>query len=51
MKKYKLIGYRPVGIYYNTPREEIAEYRNGSWYNIRSNKEIVNFVIEKVVEL
>lgn len=29
--KYRLIGYQPVGIGYNIPREEIAECKNGYW--------------------
>jgi hypothetical protein len=49
--KYKLIGYQPVGIEYNVPRTEIAEWRNGYWYPYGSGKKIVNFIIEKVFEL
>jgi hypothetical protein len=49
--KYKLIGYQPVGIDYNVPRTEIAEWKNGYWYPYGCGKIIVNFVIEKVVEL
>lgn len=49
--KYKLIGYQPVGINYNVSREEIAEWKNGSWYPFGSGKMIKNFVIEKVILL
>lgn len=49
--KYKLIGYQPVGIDYTVPREEIAGWKNGYWYPYGCGKMIVNFVIERVVEL
>lgn len=50
-KKYKLIGYQPVGFHYNVPREETAEWKNGYWYPYGCGKRIVNFIIEKVVEI
>jgi hypothetical protein len=49
--KYKLIGHQPVGIDYNVPRTEIAEWKNGYWYPYGCKKRIVNFVIKEVVEL
>jgi hypothetical protein len=49
--KYKLSGYQPVGISYNIPREEIAEWKNGHWYPVGSNKRIVNFIIETITEI
>lgn len=49
--KYKLVGFRPVGINYNIPRVEIAEWKNGFWYPYGRGKQIMNFVIEEVVEL
>lgn len=45
---YKLTGYRPNGISYTVPREEIGVFRNGHWYPINSNKIFVNFVIERI---
>lgn len=49
--KYKLIGYQPIGIEYNVPRNEIAEWKNGYWYPYGCGKRIVNFIIEQVVEI
>jgi hypothetical protein len=49
--KYKLIGYQPVGIDYNIPRTEMAEWKNGCWYPYGCGKQLVNFVIEHIVEL
>ena len=49
--KYKLIGYQPVGFKYNVYREEIAEWKNGSWCPWGSSKRIVNFVVEKIEEI
>ena len=49
--KYKLTGYQPVGIAYNVPRTEIAEYKNGYWYPYGCGKKIVNFIIQQVIEL
>ena len=49
--KYKLIGYTPVGIYYNVPREQEAEFKNGGWVPYGKNKMIRNFVIENIIEL
>lgn len=49
--KYKLIGYQPVGIEYSIPRIEIAEWKNNEWYPYGRGKVIVNFVIEKIIEI
>lgn len=49
--KYKLTGYRPVGIDYNVPREEIAEFRKGNWFREGSKKRLTNFVIEVATEI
>jgi hypothetical protein len=49
--KYKLIGYRVVGVDYNVPREEIAEYKKGTWFLFGRNKKIKNFVIDEVIEI
>ena len=46
--KYKLIGYQPVGVDYNTPRTEIGEWKNGHWYPYDYNKRIGNMIIEKI---
>lgn len=47
--KYKLIGYQPVGVDYNTPRTEIGELKNGHWYPYGYNKRIGNMIIEKII--
>ena len=49
--KYKLIGYQPVGINYNIPRTEVAEWKSSHWYPYGCGKQICNFVIEQVIEL
>lgn len=41
---FKLTGYIPGS---SIPRVEIAEWKNGGWYNQGCNKAIKNFVIEK----
>ena len=50
-KKYKLIGYRVVGIDYTVHREEIAEFKNGEWYPYGKGKALCNFTITEVIEL
>lgn len=45
-KRYLLRGRKPVGVNYSVCRTEIAEYKNGNWYKIGSNKKLCNFIIE-----
>lgn len=48
--KYKLTGYKVVGFEETTPREEIAEWKNGYWCIWGYSKQIKNFVILGVEE-